>query len=138
MGLDIAVPVIKDMRGEILRATKREPQDIAKGIIEDVRVQLNALRDIVVRAEREEFRVRIHPRDVTHIERFMLLQVRRILLSIFALTIALIASITYGSVRNVWLLIAGILVALLMFIVVLFLPTHLLENPMRHARRLKP
>ncbi len=138
MGLDIAVPVIRDMRGEIMRATKREPQDIAKGIIDDVRVQINALRDIVVRAEREEFRVRIHPRDVMHLERFLLLQVRRILLSVFALTIALIGSITYGSLGHPWLLIASIVIALVMFIIVLFLPTHLLENPMRHARRLKP
>ena len=138
LGLDVAVPVVREMRGELLRATRREPQDIARNIIDDFRSQLNALRDIVVRAEREEFRVRIHPRDMTHIERFLLLQVRRILLSIFALTIALIASITYSSVRNVWLLLAGLLIALFMFIVVLFLPTHLLENPMRHARRIKP
>jgi predicted unusual protein kinase regulating ubiquinone biosynthesis (AarF/ABC1/UbiB family) len=138
MGLDIAVPVIKDMRGEIMRATKREPQDIAKGIIDDFRLQLNALRDIVVRAEREEFRVRIHPRDVNHLERFLLLQVRRILLSVFALTIALVGSITYGNLGHPWLLVASILIAVVMFIIVLFLPTHLLENPMRHARRLKP
>jgi predicted unusual protein kinase regulating ubiquinone biosynthesis (AarF/ABC1/UbiB family) len=137
LGLDVAVPVIKDMRGELLRATKREPQDIAKGIFQDVRTQINALRDIVVRAEREEFRVRIHPRDMTHIERFLLLQVRRILLSVFALTIALIGSITYSTIRNVWLLAASIIIALVMFVVVLFLPTHLLENPVRHARMLK-
>lgn len=137
LGLDIAVPVIQQMRGELLRATKKEPQDIAKGVFEDVRLQVNALRDIVTRAQREEFRVRIHPRDMTHVERFLLLQVRRILLSIFALTIGLISSITYASVRNVWLLITGIVIALLMFVVVLFLPTHLLENPMRHARTLK-
>jgi predicted unusual protein kinase regulating ubiquinone biosynthesis (AarF/ABC1/UbiB family) len=137
LGLDIAVPVIKDMRGELLRATKREPQDIAKGIFEDVRTQINALRDVLVRAEREEFRVRIHPRDMNSLERFLLLQVRRVLLSLFALTVALIAGITYGSVRSVWLLAGGMLIAVLMFIIVLFLPTHLLENPMRHARRLK-
>ena len=137
LGLDVAVPVIKDMRGELLRATKKDPQSIAKGIFEDFRLRINAVKDIVVRAEREEFRVRIHPRDMTHIERFLLLQVRRILLSVFALTIALIGSITYSSVRNVWLLITSIVIALIMFMVVLFLPTHLLENPVRHARQLK-
>jgi Na+/H+-dicarboxylate symporter len=73
-----------------------------------------------------------------HLERFLLLQVRRVLLSVFALTIALIGSITYGSLGHPWLLIASIVIALVMFIIVLFLPTHLLENPMRHARRLKP
>jgi predicted unusual protein kinase regulating ubiquinone biosynthesis (AarF/ABC1/UbiB family) len=138
MGLDVAIPVVKEMRGEILRATKREPQDIAKGIIDDVRTQVNALRDIVVRAEREEFRVRIHPRDMTHVERFLLLQVRRILLSVFALTIALVGAITYDSVGHPWLLVSSLVIAVVMFMIVLFLPTHLLENPMRHARRVKP
>ena len=85
----------------------------------------------MVRAEREEFRVRIHPRDMTHVERFLLLQVRRILLSVFALTIALVGAITYGSVGHPWLLVATILIAVVMFVIVLFLPTHLLENPMR-------
>jgi predicted unusual protein kinase regulating ubiquinone biosynthesis (AarF/ABC1/UbiB family) len=138
MGLDVAIPVVKEMRGEILRATKREPQDIAKGIIDDFRLQINAVRDIVVRAEREEFRVRIHPRDMTHVERFLLLQVRRILLSVFALTLALVGAITYDAVGHPWVLVASLIIAVVMFIIVLFLPTHLLENPMRHARRLKP
>jgi hypothetical protein len=40
-------------------------------------------------------------------------------------------------VRNVFLLGGGLLVSLVMFVVVLFLPTHLLENPMRHARGVK-
>jgi hypothetical protein len=80
--------------------------------------------------------VRIHPRDLLQTERFAALQVRRILLSIFALTISLIAAITFISIRNVWLLAAGLAVALVMFLIVLFLPTHLLENPMRHARGL--
>jgi hypothetical protein len=70
-------------------------------------------------------------------ERFASLQVRRILLSIFALTIALIAAITFLALGNWWLLIGGLLVSVVMFIIVLFLPTHLLENPMRHARGIK-
>ena len=65
-----------------------------------------------------------------------MLQVRRILLSIFALTIALITSITWLAERNGWLLAAGLAVALVMFLLVLFLPSHLLENPIRHARSL--
>lgn len=59
------------------------------------------------------------------------------LLSIFALTIALITSITFIAVRNLWLLGAGLGTALIMFLIVLFLPTHLLENPLRHARGLR-
>ena len=103
-----------------------------------MRTTVNAVKDVLVRADREEFRVRVHPRDILQFERFMLLQVRRILLSVFALTASLIASITFLALRNWWLLSIGLVVALVMFILVLLLPTHLLENPMRHARGLRP
>jgi hypothetical protein len=36
------------------------------------------------------------------------------------------------------LLVVGLLIALLMFVLVFFIPTHLLENPLRHARRVRP
>jgi predicted unusual protein kinase regulating ubiquinone biosynthesis (AarF/ABC1/UbiB family) len=137
-GLEIARPVIRRMRSELLQATMREPKEIARGVVEEIRAGFGAVREVLGRAEREEFRVRVHPRDLLQFERFMQLQVRRMLLSIFAVTTALIAAITFLALRNYWLLIGGLVIALVMFIVVLFLPTHLLENPLRHARGLKP
>jgi predicted unusual protein kinase regulating ubiquinone biosynthesis (AarF/ABC1/UbiB family) len=136
-GLDAARPVIRRMRTELMQVAARQPVEIARGLMEEARTSIAALRDILGRAEREEFRVRVHPRDLLHFERFMLLQVRRVLLSIFALTTALITSITFIAMRNTWVLVAGLAVALMMFLIVLFLPTHLLENPLRHARGLR-
>ncbi len=136
-GLDVARPVIRSMRTELLQAAARQPTEIARNVMDEARAGLAALRDILNRAEREEFRVRVHPRDLFQFERFMLLQVRRVLLSIFALTTALITSITFIAVRSLWLLGAGLAVALVMFLVVLVLPSHLLENPLRHARSLR-
>jgi predicted unusual protein kinase regulating ubiquinone biosynthesis (AarF/ABC1/UbiB family) len=133
-GLDVARPVIREMKTELLSAQIREPQVVARGMFDDVRAGFIAIRDVLSRAEREEFRVRVHPRDMTYFERFLGLQVRRVLLSIFALTIALIASITFLALRNPFVLAGGLLVAIIMFVIVLFLPTHLLENPLRHAR----
>ena len=80
----------------------------------------------------------MHPRDVQAQERFLHLQARRISLSIFATATAVISSIIYISVGSVWLLGTGLLVSLLMFVLVFFIPTHLLENPLRHARRIRP
>ena len=137
-GLEVARPVIQEMKGELLRSQVREPQELARGLMDELRVGFTAIRDVVVRAEREEFRVRVHPRDFLSAERFLSLQVRRVLLSIFALTIALITSITFIELHNYILLTAGLLVALVMFVIVLLLPTHLLENPMRHARGIRP
>jgi predicted unusual protein kinase regulating ubiquinone biosynthesis (AarF/ABC1/UbiB family) len=133
-GLETVKPVVNAMRSELLLATAREPKEFARGLWDEARAGINAVRDLLTRAEREEFRVRIHPRDILQAERFMMLQVRRILLSIFALTTALITAITFLAVRSVLLLAAGLFVALFMFLLVLLLPTHLLENPLRHAR----
>ena len=138
LGLDIARPVIREMKGELLHATRKEVKDIALGLWDEVRATVGAVKDVMIRADREEFRVRVHPRDILQFERFLLLQVRRILLSVFALTAALIASITFLALHNYWLLGVGLLISLVMFLIVLLLPTHLLENPMRHARGLKP
>ena len=82
-------------------------------------------------------RVRVHPRDIQGQEHFLHLQARRISFSICATATAVISSILYISVRSVWLLVAGLAVALLMFVLVFFIPTHLLENPLRHARRVR-
>jgi predicted unusual protein kinase regulating ubiquinone biosynthesis (AarF/ABC1/UbiB family) len=136
-GLEAARPVIRRMRAELLQVAARQPVEIARGLMDEARASIAAFRDILGRAEREEFRVRVHPRDLLHFERFMQLQVRRVLLSIFAFTTALITSITYVAVRNHWLLIAGLTAALVMFLIVLVLPTHLLENPLRHARGIR-
>ncbi|MGH7501254.1 MAG: ABC1 kinase family protein [Longimicrobiales bacterium] len=136
-GLEVARSVIRRMRNELLQATARAPREIALGVMDEVRTGFAAVRDVLARAEREEFRVRIHPRDVNHAERFVQLQVRRILLGVFALTIALITAITFLAVRNIWLLFGGLAISLVLFLVLLFLPVHLLENPLRHARTIR-
>ncbi len=137
-GLGTIRRVIRKHRGEMLRTTGREPIAFAKDLLTEVHSTLRSVRDLIVRAEREEVRVRVHPRDVQAQERFMHLQARRLLLSIFAATTALIAAITFIAIRSWWLLGGGLVVALVLFVVALFIPTHLLENPLRHARGIRP
>ena len=79
--------------------------------------------DLLGRAEREELRVRVHPRDIQGLERFLNLQARRINLSIFAMATAVISSIIFIAVENVWLLGGGLLIAVLMFVLVFLIPT---------------
>jgi predicted unusual protein kinase regulating ubiquinone biosynthesis (AarF/ABC1/UbiB family) len=136
-GLESARPVIRRLKYELMETTARAPKEVARGVFDEIRAGFGAVRDVITRTDREELRVRIHPRDMGHVERFLSLQVRRVLLSIFALTIALITSITFLALHNGYLLATGLIASLIMFLVVLFLPTHLLENPMRHARGIK-
>jgi len=137
-GLQFVRGVIRQYRGDIARATGREPVAVARGLMEEAHVAVRSMRDLIGRTEREELRVRIHPRDIQTQERFLHLQARRLLLSIFATATAVISSILFIALGNWWLLAAGLIASLVLFVVVLFLPTHLLENPLRHARGIRP
>jgi predicted unusual protein kinase regulating ubiquinone biosynthesis (AarF/ABC1/UbiB family) len=137
-GLAFVRGVIQRHHADLLRTTGQQPSQIARSFVEDAQGAVRSLRDLVTRAEREELRIRVHPRDMQTQERFLHLQARRLLLSIFAATTAVITAILFITLRNWWLLGAGLFVALAMFVVVLFIPTHLLENPLRHARGIRP
>jgi predicted unusual protein kinase regulating ubiquinone biosynthesis (AarF/ABC1/UbiB family) len=137
-GLTLVRGVTRGLKRQILETTRREPVALARDVLGEISGVARAVRELLDRAEREELRVRIHPRDIQTQERFLHLQARRLLLSIFASVTALISAITFIAVRNVWLLVVGLGASLIMFVLVLFIPTHLLENPLRHARGLRP
>ncbi|NJD19350.1 MAG: AarF/ABC1/UbiB kinase family protein [Gemmatimonadetes bacterium] len=137
-GLTFIRGVVRQHQSELLRSTAQQPVQVAKGLVDEAQGALRSVRDLVTRAEREELRVRIHPRDTQAQERFIFLQARRLLLSIFATATAVIASILFLALRSWWLLGVGYAVSLMMFVVILFIPTHLLENPLRHARGIRP
>ncbi|MDX1675930.1 MAG: hypothetical protein R3314_14140, partial [Longimicrobiales bacterium] len=133
-GLHVSRRVVSRMRAELLRATASEPVDVARNLWDDARTAITGVQSIIRRADREELRVRVHPRDIYHIERFLSLQIRRIQLSLFSATMALITSIVYLAFPRWYILTVGFAVAFVLFIMAIFLPTHLLENPLRHAR----
>jgi predicted unusual protein kinase regulating ubiquinone biosynthesis (AarF/ABC1/UbiB family) len=137
-GLGLLKRVVRDLKTEITKTAIRQPVAVAKDVLAEAQTAIRTMVDLLGRAEREELRVRIHPRDIQGQERFLNLQARRISLSIFATATAVISSIIFISVQNVLLLVVGLLIALLMFVLVFFIPTHLLENPLRHARRVRP
>lgn len=137
-GLHLIRRVIREYRSDLLRETSREPIAMARDLLGEVTHVLRSMRDILQRVEREELRVRVHPRDHQMQERFLHLQARRFLLSVFATATAVISAVIFVAIRNVLLLALGLGAALAMFILILFIPTHLLENPLRHARGIRP
>jgi predicted unusual protein kinase regulating ubiquinone biosynthesis (AarF/ABC1/UbiB family) len=137
-GLHLIRRVLARHRAELLKETAREPVTLARDLMLEAVQSLRSVRDLLTRLEREELRVRVHPRDAQAQERFLHLQARRLLLSVFATATALISAILFIALRNVWLLGAGLLVSLVLFLLTLVIPTHLLDNPLRHARAVKP
>lgn len=137
-GLGMIRRVIRSQRGEIVKTTGREAAALARDMLGEVTQVVRAAREILRRVEREELRVRIHPRDAQAQERFFHLQFRRMLLSVFATATALITTLLFIPLRNWYVLGIGLFSALMMFLLVLLIPTHLLENPLRHARGIRP
>ena len=137
-GLAFIRGVLRSHRDALLKTTAQQPTQLAKNFMEEAQTTVRSVRELVGRAEREELRVRVHPRDLQALERFLHLQARRLLLSIFATATAVITAVLFIPLRNWWMLGVGLVAALLMFVVVLFIPTHLLENPLRHARGIRP
>jgi predicted unusual protein kinase regulating ubiquinone biosynthesis (AarF/ABC1/UbiB family) len=96
---------------------------------------VRSLRELLRRVEREEFRIRWHPRDTMELQRFLAQQVRRGLLALLAFTIAVISALVWIGSRRLEILILGLLFSFGMFTVVFVLPSHLFQNPLRFRRR---
>ena len=137
-GLGLVRRVVGEFRADIQRTTGKEPGGLARDLFSEAQNALSSMRDLLVRAQREELRVRMHPRDVQGQERGIHLQARRLLLSIFSTGTAVITAVLFIALRSYWLLAVGFVASLFMFLLVFLIPTHLLENPLRNARGIRP
>jgi predicted unusual protein kinase regulating ubiquinone biosynthesis (AarF/ABC1/UbiB family) len=133
-GMEGMKPVIARMQRELVQATAREPRDLARNLLTEAEQSLRAIHDLVRRAEREELRLRAHPRDVLHAERVAGILVRRLLLGLFAGVMAVVSTLIFVATRSWVVLLVGNGVALFFFLLVLVIPKHLLENPLRAPR----
>jgi predicted unusual protein kinase regulating ubiquinone biosynthesis (AarF/ABC1/UbiB family) len=96
---------------------------------------VRTVRDLLRRVERDELRVRWHPRDTVELQRFLAQQVRRTLLALFALGLGVMAAVVYAATRRLEVLAVGLVVSIGMFVLVFVLPSHLFQNPLRFRRR---
>ncbi len=133
-GMEAIKPVVGRMQRELTQAAAREPRDLARNFWTEAEQSFRAVHDLVRRAEREELRLRAHPRDVLHAERVAGILVRRLLLGLFAGVMAIVSTLIFVATRSWLVLLAGNAVALFLFLIVLVIPKHLLENPLRAQR----
>jgi predicted unusual protein kinase regulating ubiquinone biosynthesis (AarF/ABC1/UbiB family) len=133
-GLDYVKPVVTRMGAEMLAGSMKAPGTIARDVLGQAEHAVRALYDLVNRAEREELRLRAHPRDVLQHERFLGLIVRRMLLGLFASVMAIVTTLVFVATENWFILVTGNLAALFLFLIILVIPKHLLDSPLRRAR----
>lgn len=123
--------VARMLEGALGRDPGAKVQDWTQEAVGAVR----SLRDLLRRMEREELRVRSHPRDAVELQRFVKTQVRRGLLAAFAFTTALVSTLIWMRTGRYEILATGLTFSLGMFITIYIMPSHLFQNPLRFRRR---
>lgn len=92
------------------------------------------IRDVVRRMERDELRVRWNAQETAEFRRFLSQQVRRALLALFSFTCALLSGMIWMATRKLYVLLVGVTFSFGLFFVILVLPGHLFQNPLRFRR----
>ena len=134
--LVVARPVLAGAAGRLMQGVlEQDPRAWITDWTHEALAALRTVRELVRRVERDELRVRWHPRDTLELQRFLAQQVRRALLAFFAFTVALITSVVYLATRRLAILLPGLLLSFGMFLVIFLLPGHLFQNPLRFRRK---
>jgi predicted unusual protein kinase regulating ubiquinone biosynthesis (AarF/ABC1/UbiB family) len=137
--LALARPVLDRAATRLIRGTlEQDPRTRVADWTQEALTTVRTLRDLVRRVERDELRVRWHPRDALELQRFLAQQMRRVLLAIFAFTVAIITTILFAATRRLEILAVGLVIAFGMFLVIFLLPTHLFQNPLRFRKNWPP
>jgi predicted unusual protein kinase regulating ubiquinone biosynthesis (AarF/ABC1/UbiB family) len=135
-GVQFAAPIVRKLRPVLMRTVfGADGREAVQNWVNELAGAAREMRDVLRRAGRDELRVRAHPRDVIEMQQFVMRQTRRVLLAAFACMVALVGAITYIVHRNLFILGGSLAASLFFFLVIFFLPPHLLSNPFRGVRR---
>jgi predicted unusual protein kinase regulating ubiquinone biosynthesis (AarF/ABC1/UbiB family) len=132
----IARPAVTKFVTRLLAGSgKDDPQARVQDWAGEALGAIRSVRDLVRRLEREELRVRTHPRDAVELQRFVKTQVRRGLLAAFAFTTAIVSTLVWMGSGRYEVLATGLIFSLGMFVTIYIMPSHLFQNPLRFRRR---
>ena len=135
-GVQFAAPIVRKLRPALMSTMfGADGREAVQNWVNELAGVARELRDVLRRAGRDELRVRAHPRDVIEMQQFVMRQTRRVLLAAFACVVAVVGALTYIVHRNLLVLGASLAASLFFFLVIFFLPPHLLSNPFRGVRR---
>ena len=135
-GVQFAAPIVRKLRPMLMRTMfGADGREAVQNWVNEMTIVARELRDVLRRAERDELRVRAHPRDVIEMQQFVMRQTRRLLLAAFACVVAVVGALAFIVHQNVLILGASLAAALFFFLVIFFLPPHLFSNPFRGVRR---
>jgi len=137
-GIKDGTPIVKKVFGQALKEPKVEIFDLVYGKMKELYRLSQNLEKVMRLAEREQFKVRLHPVDITWLEGIFGYMFRRIMVSITATSIALVGAILYLRIERIWLLFISFGFAGFLLLVTFVLPARRVFSPSEwHKRRVE-
>jgi predicted unusual protein kinase regulating ubiquinone biosynthesis (AarF/ABC1/UbiB family) len=130
----VAQPVLARFAARLLGAATADARARITDWGQEVGAVARRIREVVRRMERDELRVRWNAQDAAELRRFISQQVRRALLALFSFTCALLSGMVWMTTRKLYVLLAGVALSFGLFFLILVLPGHLFQNPLRFRR----
>ena len=134
-GIKDGTPIVKKIFGQALKEPKVEIYDLIYGKMKDLYKLSQNLEKVMRLAEREQFKVRLHPVDIAWLEGTFGYMFRRIMVSITATSIALVGAILYLRIESIWLLFISFGFAGFLLLVTFVLPARRVFSPSEWHRR---
>jgi predicted unusual protein kinase regulating ubiquinone biosynthesis (AarF/ABC1/UbiB family) len=127
-------PVVTRFAARMLGAATADARAKITDWGQEIGAAARRIREVVRRVERDELRVRWNAQDASEFRRFISQQVRRALLALFAFTCAILSGMIWMATRKLYVLLVGVAFSFGLFFVILVLPGHLFQNPLRFRR----
>lgn len=122
-GIRGGTPVIKEMMNELLREEAMDPWKKILDECEQVLQFYNAIKRVIKRIDREEWKVRLHPKDITGVEIFLNRLITKMMLSVFAFAVSVVVTMFYVTKGYFLLWLVGISFAAFMLLTALLTPS---------------
>ena len=134
-GIKDGTPIVKKMFGKAIKEPPVEIMDFVFSKFKELYKLTQNLEKVMNLAEREQFKVRLHPVDIAWLEGIFSYMFRRVLVSITATSIALVGAILYLRIESIWLLLISFGFAGFLLLVTFVLPARRVFNPSEWHRK---
>lgn len=129
----MATPVIKDLAQDVLK------EDIQGDLLESLQKwtmrsyhTVLAVQDIILKTDREQLRIRLHPGDLQNVYTMLGSMIRRVLAGVFAASIGMASTLIYLRDGNSNLLVMGLGFSGVCMVLLLLLPYKRPDTTQRH------
>jgi predicted unusual protein kinase regulating ubiquinone biosynthesis (AarF/ABC1/UbiB family) len=121
--VEIGRPIIKELaRTSLKEELEGNLLDILQEWVRRSYQTITAFQDTVIKLDREQLRLHLHPIDIQNFSTIIGRATRRILGGMFALLLGIITSMLYLRVGNALILVVGITISSLVFLLLFILP----------------